>query len=276
MNRLLKIFIITILILSVAAECEDKIPAENIVLTVQEYDSLKSAVKIIEVKIPPNYDSVNTYWNEKLQLDVAQYIQEIQGLQTGHLSYVAETNVAHKKAIAEKNDTISNLETNLLTTRILLQQCREVGIIGVPLDTIVSYQLPVQLFPDTIRVDASPSGMAKENLSDGILYRSKNNQGTRWGASGYPHSVAFSWAEPVFIDSVLINVYYFDEGYTHNFRIYSWGDKILESETFPTLYSRYYLGIKTSQVIIEFTGGQNNWTDIGEIKIIGRLLNRNN
>lgn len=127
-----------------------------------------------------------------------------------------------------------------------------------------------EIFPDTIIVDSVYHGstdLGPYNLMDNIPYTNQEHKGTRWALPGYPHYAVFRFNSLVRIDSVSINTFGWDEGYTHSFAIYNFSDVLLKAETLPILYSGHCLDFYGSQLMLEITGGKNSWTDIGEIKL---------
>lgn len=130
-----------------------------------------------------------------------------------------------------------------------------------------SYKIPVI----RIEVDDSVSGLGKENLIDNILYNSRQDKGTRWAVSGYPHQVMLYFDTVYVVTEVWLNVYGWNENYTHTLNIYTYGDKIKNITTLPTLWSKHSILAVGSHIYLDILSGKNSWTDIAEIKLFGYI-----
>jgi hypothetical protein len=130
-----------------------------------------------------------------------------------------------------------------------------------------SFEIPIS----EVKVDTHGSDMVKENLIDDKLYYSSEEKGTRWGASGYPHQIMLSFDTTYVVTEIWINVFGWDKGLTHTLDIYSYADKIKSITTYPELWSRHQLLMVGRHIYIEVVGGENDWTDIAEIRVLGSL-----
>ena len=131
----------------------------------------------------------------------------------------------------------------------------------------------VEIIPDIVKTDTIVNdNLLPKNLIDNISYISKSNKGTRFAAPGYPHWILLKFNKMTRVDSIAFNVYGWDEGYTHRFIIYNFSDTLLSAETKPIFYSGHKINFYGTQLMIEITGGINNWTDIGDIKVFGYKL----
>lgn len=249
-------------LISLFTFCEP-IPSGSVVITKVEYDSLKAGVILTPAEC--NFDSVNSYWTNQIQLEVAPYIEEIKGLQTGYANQFAELNFAHQK---EVNSFISKVDS--LTTALELCKSLTNGG-GDPVDTIIAQPVPIQLIPDTVRVDTiAVESMQPENLIDGKPFITRNgDRGTRWGAPNYPHVMVFSFNEVVEITKIEFNTFGWDENFTHNVTVFNYPDSIATFDTKPELYSSHDVNIVTSLVYVKVNGGKNGWTDFGEVRFYG-------
>ncbi len=144
------------------------------------------------------------------------------------------------------------------------------------IDTVFVYSVPVAnsfLVPDTVRVDTvfttASISLAPENMLDDVPFRTRQDKGTRWAVPGYPHEIAFSFDKLVYIDSVFINVFAWNEDYTHDITVFNYPDSLTKFETKKELYSGHKIGIKTKLLYLRIDGGKNSWTDIGEVKFKG-------
>lgn len=220
----------------------DEIPQGSVVLSRAEYDSLRSGAIIkeveIEVPIPPDYDSVNNFWNGKLTSEIFVREQTIISL-TEQLSVRQDTIVI--------DTCLGNLNTDPSASLVRVEPYE------VKVDTVITLS----------------SGLLPENIIDGVPFVTRTNPGTRWAVSGYPHFIVFNFSKVVQLDSIYINTFAWNENYLHDFTVFNCGDSITAFTTKPVKYSGHALGIKTSQLVLEITGGKNNWTDIGEVYFVG-------
>lgn len=129
----------------------------------------------------------------------------------------------------------------------------------------------VRIAPSEVKVDTVVNeSLSAEKVIDGVPYISRENKGTRFAAGGYPHTIVFNFAKIEEIDSIYINVFGWNEGFTHTMNIYNYPDTIAAIRTKNVLYSGHELNVKTKQVVLEITGGENSWTDIGEVYFMGK------
>lgn len=122
---------------------------------------------------------------------------------------------------------------------------------------------------NNIRLDSIHDNFEVRNLTDGELFHSRSDRGTRWAVSGYPHQAMLDFGEIYVITEIWFNVFSWNEGYTHDIDIYAWGDKYASITTDTLLWSKHKLHITSSHLLFEVMSGMNSWTDIGEIKIFG-------
>jgi hypothetical protein len=233
-KRVYTFLLITLTLLLFNFQCTEPIPEGSVVVPIEVYDSLRAGaiikevevIKEVEIKIPPDYDSVNSFWAGKL---------------TSELSLV-------ENKLLEAKDSLAYLNNKVLD---LIQNKKQI----------------IQLTPNEVKVDTAQGSLSKDYFFDNIPYINRSNSGTRWGASGYPHQAVFKFDQVVKIDSIDINVFGWDENYTHTFKIYNFSDLLLEAETKPIKYSGHKINFVGSQLYLEITGGKNGWTDVGEIKM---------
>lgn len=130
---------------------------------------------------------------------------------------------------------------------------------------IARERIITEIHPDTVRVD-TVTGSAPQNMLDGIPFISRDNRGTRWSVPNYPHWIAVSFDGVQKVDSIEINHWGWDEGMSHQLTIWSWGDSLAQFETQPVKYSGHRIQFNSSLMLIRVDGGDNSWTDIGELR----------
>lgn len=245
------LFYFALLLISILAfQCESDIPQGGVVLTLEQYDSLRAGAIIKEVHVPisPDYDSVNNFWQGKLTSELSLLEKEIDSL-------------ANLPPIVEYRDTgsVVYVDTGSISYR---DTCISKPIILEP---------NIELSVKEVKVDTTGStGMSPNYLFDKKPFVDLDNRGTRWGAKGYPHWAVFNFDSVVYVDSIYINTYSWNNHYTHFITVFNFADSIANFETAEVMYSGHYIGITTSQLVLRVDGGNNNWTDIGEIILRGK------
>lgn len=268
MRNKASLFYLALLLISILTlRCVDgNMPRGTVTISIEEYDSLRAGaiIKEVPVPIPPDYDSVNSFWQGKFTSEIFalnQKADSIDGLLTS-----AERTITNMGGII---DSLSNLPPVI--------EYRDTGSVVVR-DTCtsepsnISYAL---IFPDTVKVDTTHPNFAdvQTNLLDDRPYVKRDtDKGTRWATAGYPHWAVFQFNEPVAIDSMEINIFAWDEGYTHDITVWSWGDSIKQITTKNVLWSGHSLNLYTSQIALRVDGGQNGWTDLGGVRFYKKVV----
>lgn len=169
-------------------------------------------------------------------------------------------------------DSLNVIDSISITDSISIKDSVNIIDSLVIIDSINYKNKPVKIvevFPSSVITDSVYAGsvnLTPGNMLDNVPYINRNNKGTRWAVEGYPHSAIFRFAGIVQIDSIAINTFGWNEGYTHTFNVYNYADTILSASTSPILYSGHRIIFFGSQIHFEFISGKNSWTDIGEIK----------
>lgn len=121
---------------------------------------------------------------------------------------------------------------------------------------------------DSVKVDSYYLTMSASNLLDNVLYHSKLDIGTRWGQEGYPHQAIFYFKDYL-VTQIAINVFGWDEGLTHQIKVYNYADSIYTGTTSPELWSKHNVYYRGNHLYLDILGGQNDWTDVAEVKLYG-------
>ena len=196
-------------------------------------------------------DSVNSYWKEVIKNIVKP--DSVFMHDTTFISITLPADTIYLTQIDTIISTITKFDTLYLTQ----------------IDTVNLSPISKEITIDSIKVDSFGSTLIPYNLTDNKLYYDKKNKGSRWGARGYPHQALFYFDTVYVVTSIWINVYGWNEGYQHDVEIYNWGQKYASFKTDPLLWSKHKLFLTAGSLYINILGGQNNWTDIGEIKVFG-------
>lgn len=155
-------------------------------------------------------------------------------------------------------------------------------IVTLPVDTTVFLPWdPVgPLFQEipiiSIKVDTiynNNNEFKATNMIDGTLYNSRSDQGLGWSVPGYPHSAMFYFNDDYLVTEVWINTWGWSEDYTHSIIVYNYADTILTAQTSAELWSKHRVFYRGNHLYLDILDGNNNWTDIREIKIFGFPIN---
>ncbi|PID62119.1 MAG: hypothetical protein CR986_01970 [Ignavibacteriae bacterium] len=132
-------------------------------------------------------------------------------------------------------------------------------------------------------VDSFRSGIfSPMNLFDDLPYRDRNELGTRWARSGNwdgnpkYHGLALTFDETYLITKVKINVFGYERLKT-KFILFNGLQKVLSDSTeLNKLYTEFDV-LFTNEENIHFYiyDSENEWLDVGEIKIYGYPVKRN-
>lgn len=241
MKRLIVLLIIYLGLVGYFSSCESQPPIIVKEDCSEQIDSLnKYWIDVVKNLVTDPKDSIN--WIDSLRIKDTTIINWIDSLRI-------------------KDSTIINWLDSLVIRDSVKIRDSVVFVLGE------SFQIPIK----EVRADTSGGGLIVSNIIDNILYYSKDERGTRWGASGYPHQLMFYFDTTYVVTGIWVNTYGWSEGYTHTLNIYSYSDKIKTIKTSPELWSKHQLLMVSSHVYIDVVAGENNWTDIAEIRLFGYL-----
>lgn len=140
----------------------------------------------------------------------------------------------------------------------------------VQIDTFLNrFGLLQQISIDSVRVDAFAGCGDGYNMLDDIPFVTRENRGTRWCVSGYPHGAMFYFDTTYIVTEIWVNTFAWNEGYTHTLNLYYYADLINKISTKEELYSKHEIFYVGNHLLLEVIGGKNSYTDIGEIKLFG-------
>jgi len=222
----------------------------SLALISMKCDGNKTTVIDVNKVCSGKVDSVNNYWHDIVKNLIIPDTVYLIGDSTA-IHWIDSVSIRHIDSI-RYTDSVRYIEKDSLVNT--LGKLVEIKVDSVKTDT-------------TAKATLSP-----ENMIDGIPYISKSNKGTRWAAPGYPHSAMFYFDSTYLVTEIWINVYGWDEDYTHKIKFYYYGKELDNITTNKSLYSKHSLFYVGEHLYMTILSGENNWVDVGEIKVFGYKL----